>query len=248
MTDLLAERLAAFVDHTDDSDWSDVCRRARKSCSHLALVDSRAVPHVRGRSPRFGRPSVLAVAVATAVIVSAAAFAANGGWWFSKTGSESFGTTQVQFHGRMLALNAMFSSDGRSFCLLLQDDQAIMSTYLASGCGGSVLAVRGLPQRLLPDPPAPSGPPFGATYFEQGGGQVWFGDARPEVAAITITDTHGLSFSTRTVGPKSIKTAFRFWVIALPSSSAAAIAGFDGDSRVVARRSIWGLGAALHLR
>ena len=203
MTDVLADRIAPFVDHADGGDWSDVRRRARKKSSpYLVVAGSRVLPPVRGQAARFRRRSVLAVAVVAAVIVSAAAFAANGGWWFSKSGSEAFGTTRVQFHGKLLALNALFSRDGRSFCLLLQENQADIASYVASGCGGSVLAVKGLPQRLLPEPPAPSGPPFGATYFEQGGGQIWFGDARPEVAAITITDSRGRTFSTQTVAPE----------------------------------------------
>lgn len=247
MTDKLADRIAPFLDHSDGGDWSDVRRRARaKSGPQLVLVGSQVVPSGRGRAERLRLRAVLVAAVAAAVIVTAAAFATSGGWWFSKRGSEAFGTTQVQFHGKLLVINALFSRDGRWFCLVLQEHQAV-TAYVASGCGGSVLAVRGLPQRLLPHPPAPSGPPFGATYFAQAGGEVWFGDARPEVAAITVTDARGDSFSARTVAPQGIKLAFRFWVIALPSSSAATIAGFDDHGRLIARRSIWGLGAAMHL-
>jgi len=225
MTDLLAERFAAFADVTDDSNWLDVRRRAR-----------------RGR-----RRFVPLIAAAAAVIVVAAALAAGGGWLFTKGGGEVQGTTHVQFHGKTYTAQALMDKGGRSFCILLVPHQAIsladdLNNSVARGCGGSVLTVKGLPQSLLPSS-APTGPAFGALNFDQGRGQIWFGDTRPTIDTIAITDTHGHVFRTQTAAPASMQTAFRIWIVALPTSTAQTIAGYDKHGTLVQRRSIYGLGA-----
>jgi hypothetical protein len=221
MTDLLAERFAPLVDLADDSDWLDVRRRAR-----------------RGR-----RRFVLPMAAAAAAIVVAAAIAANGGWLFTKDSQGGvWGTTHVQFHGKTWTVQTLMLNRGRFFCLLLLPDRDI-SHRVAEGCGVSTLTVKGMPQKLLP-PRAPTGPPFGAAYFDQGGdGQVWFGDARPTIAMIAITDSRGRVFRTQTVAPSNLKTAFRIWIVALPSSTGLTIAGYDTHGKLVQKRSIYGLGA-----
>jgi hypothetical protein len=219
MTDLLAERFAPLVDLTDDSDWLDVRRRVR-----------------RGR-----RRFVLPMAAAGAAIVVAAAIAANGGWLFTKDSQGGvWGTTHVQFHGKTWTVQALMLNRGRFFCLLLLPDRDI-SHRVAEGCGVSTLTVKGMPQKLLP-PRAPTGPLFGAAYFDRAHGQIWFGDTRPTIATIAITDSRGRVFRTQTVAPSSLKTAFRIWIVALPSSTGQTIAGYTTDGTLVQKRSIYGLG------
>lgn len=226
MTDLLAERLAPFVDPTDDSDWLDVRRRA-------------------GRRARRYVPPLAATA---ALIVGAVALAAGGGWLFTRGyGGNVEGTTQVQFHGKTYAAQTLMSPGGRYFCILLLPHRAgswatDLKDFVERGCGASVLTVEGLPQPLLP-PSAPVGPAFGALNFDSGRGQIWFGDARPTIDTITITDNHGRVFSTRTAAPATMKTAFRIWIVALPSSTGETIAGYDEHGKLVKRAPIYGFGA-----
>ncbi len=116
-----------------------------------------------------------------------------------------------------------------------------LNDFVARRCGASVLTVRGLPQPLVP-PSTPTGPAFGASNFDQGRGQIWFGDTRPTIDSIAITDTHGRVFRAHTAAPPSMKTAFRIWIVALPSSTAQTIAGYDKHGTLVQRRPIYGLG------
>ena len=218
MTDILAERFAAIADTTGTGDWLDVRRRARR-------------PHVR---------IVLGGAAAAAAVAAAAALAAGGGWLFTSHGPLTTGSTQVQFHGTTYTLHALILARGRTFCLELSRGTKLRLPAIANGCGVSTLTVKGLPQRLLPRA-APTGLPFGAKNWDSGGGQVWFGDARPDVASIEIVDTSGHTFRAQTAAPAP-KTAFRLWVIALPSSTGRTIAGYDAHGKLVLRRSIYGIG------
>ena len=225
MTDLLAERFAPFADPTDDSDWLDVRRRA-------------------GRRARRYVPLLAATA---ALIVAAVALAAGRGWLFTRGyGGNVQGTAQVRFHGKTFTAQTLMTPGGRYFCILLLPHRAAswatdLRDFVERGCGASVLTVKGLPQPLLPRS-APIGDAFGALNFDQGRGQIWFGDARPTIDRITITDTHGRLFSTRTAAPATMKTAFRIWIVALPSTTARTIAGYDRNGALVQRRSIYGLG------
>jgi hypothetical protein len=77
MTDVLAERLAALADRSDDSDWLDVRRRAH----------------------RRRRGYVVAGAAAAAAIVAAAGLAAGGSWLFSSHDRQVTAVTHVSLHG-----------------------------------------------------------------------------------------------------------------------------------------------------
>jgi hypothetical protein len=225
MTDLLADRFARLVDHDDTiGDWLDVRRRAK---------------------PRKKRYLLALVAAAVAVVAVAAA-AATGGWIFASGNDNTLtGSTQVQFHGQQFTLHADVQQRWLSLALTRGSEQAIA---VASASGGSILAVPGVPQPLLPHPPAPTGPPFGATNYDEGHGQIWFGDARPNITRIEVVDTHGHAFSTNTVQPPpKWKLAFRFWIVALPASTGNTIAGYDNHGKLVQRRSIWGLKSAMYL-
>jgi hypothetical protein len=219
MTDILAERFAAIADTTSTGDWLDVRRRARRPRRHVAL----------------------AITAAAAAVAAAAALAAGGGWLFTKHGVLTTGATQVQFHGKNYTLHALLLGQGRMFCLELSEGSRMRLPAIASGCGVSTLTIKGLPQRLL-RPSAPTGLPFGAKNWDQGGGQVWFGDARPDVASIEIVDANGRTVRAQTAAPPTAKTAFRLWVIALPSSTGRTIAGYDAHGKLVLRRSIYGIG------
>jgi hypothetical protein len=225
MTDLLAERFARLADPTDDSDWHDVRRRAGREHRRYAIP----------------------IAAAVATIAVAAALAAGGGWLFTNGfGGNVQGTTQVEFHGNTYASQTLMAKGGRFFCILLLPHRAAswatdLNDFVARGCGASVLTVKDLPQQLVP-PSTPTGPAFGALRFDQSPGQIWFGDTRPTIHSIVITDTQGHAFRTRTAAPPTMKTAFRVWIVALPSSTAQTIAGYDEHGTLVQRRSIYGLG------
>jgi hypothetical protein len=78
MTDLVAERFAALAETTDDSDWLDVRRRARR------------------RRARF----VVPVALVAAAAIAAGAVAASGGWLFTGHDKAVLATTHVTVGGQ----------------------------------------------------------------------------------------------------------------------------------------------------
>jgi hypothetical protein len=110
MTDVLIERFAALADTTNDGDWLDVRRRAR-----------------RGRS-RYAVPAL----AAAAAVVAAAALAAGGGWLFSARNREVTAVTHVQLHGQDWRVSV--TTGGRlRFCV--RASQA-GNPALSTGCSG----------------------------------------------------------------------------------------------------------------
>jgi hypothetical protein len=77
MTDLLEARFATLADRTDDSDWLDVRRRARRPSRKWALI----------------------AAAAAAAIVAAASLAAGSAWLFSSHDRQVTAVTHVSLHG-----------------------------------------------------------------------------------------------------------------------------------------------------
>jgi hypothetical protein len=92
MTDVLLERFAALVDLTDDSDWLDVRRRARRA-------------HMRVAAP---------LSAAAAVLVAAAAVAAGGGWMFSTHDRQVTATTSVSLNGKTWNVSITTGTFGRA--------------------------------------------------------------------------------------------------------------------------------------
>ncbi|HZQ81055.1 MAG TPA: hypothetical protein VFB25_03650 [Gaiellaceae bacterium] len=211
----------------------------------LAIADAIAASP-RPRRLRLARhTATVIVASLIAGVAIAGALARSDLWLFSTTPyHQTVGAAQVRFHGGVWNVSVTIFQGDRTFALQLLNGrgQTVMSTW-----GESLLAVKGLPQKLLPHPPAPTGPPFGALWVDEAGGQIWFGDARPEVTAIAITDDHGRVFTTKTAAPGGMTTAFRLWIVALPHSSAVSIAAYDRDGKLVGRHYPYGLGPALHL-
>jgi hypothetical protein len=223
MNDVLADRLSALVDTRDDSNWRDVRRRARRS------------------RPRYVAAPV--AAAAAAAVVAAAALGAGSGWLFTKQDDGANGSTQIRFHDETWSLMSFMTNDGRWVSL----DLVRAGKAVARASGGSALTVKGVPQGLL-QKGAAVGPAFGARFLEDRGGQIWFGDARPEVASIQITDRRGRVYRTTTAAPQgSIRVAFRLWVVGLPASTAVTIAGFDARGRLVDRRPVYSVTRTLWL-
>jgi hypothetical protein len=217
MTDLLAERFAAVVE-PGQHDWADVLQRAR----------------------RHRRRFAIATVVVAATLVTAAAVAAVGGWLFTKQGDITNGQTSVQFHGVKYTVYAEVGSGGRDLSLVLvkgKPSLAGVEQPLAFASGNYVLAAPGVPaEPALSDPPAPSGPPIAGTAYARGGGEIVFGDARPDVGRVELRDRKGHTFSTATAAaPLQFQDAFRVWAIALPSSSAVAIAAYDQRGKLMSR-------------
>lgn len=91
MTDVLLERFAALADPTDDSDWLDVRRRARRTRRRIALP----------------------IAAAAAVLVAAAAVAAGGGWMFSTHDRQVTAATSVSLDGKTWHVSITTGTFGR---------------------------------------------------------------------------------------------------------------------------------------
>jgi len=217
MTDLLAERFAALAEPGQE-DWADVLQRAR---------------------PQRRRLTIAAVTVAAA-LVTAAAVAAAGGWLFTKHGDTVSGQTSVQFHGAKYTVYAEVTSGGRFLSLdLLKGKHYLAPGELpvASAGGNYVLAAPGVPaEPALPDPPAPSGQPIAGNAYVRGGGEIVFGDARPDVGRVELRDRKGGVFSVETTAaPLQFRDAFRVWAVALPSSTAATISAYDHHGKLMTR-------------
>ena len=212
-------------------------------------------PVQRGHRHRGGRRWATVATLAAAAGVAVAAMAATNSWVFSHEHHRVFGTEHLQFHGKPYTVQLQAAGDGRSFFALIlsRGDQPTAVPHegdiVATAGGSSILAEPGVRNPfLLPNPPAPSGPAFGAMNYDEGKGQIWFGDARPEVQRIVITDNHGHVFQTTTsVPPPNIKLAARFWAIALPASTGERIAGYGAHGKLIDQRSIWGLVRAMNL-
>jgi hypothetical protein len=216
MTDLLAARFAALVEPGQE-DWADVLRRAR---------------------PRRLRLTVAAVAVAAALVIAAAVVAAEG-WLFTKNGDTVNGQTSVQFHGTNYTVYAEVSG-GRSLSLVLlkgEPSLAGVEQPLAFASGNYVLDARGVPaEPALTNPPAPSGPRVAGNAYARGGGEVAFGDARPDVGRVELRDRKGHTFSAATAAaPLRFHDAFRVWAIALPASTATTISAYDQHGKLMMR-------------
>jgi hypothetical protein len=210
-------------------------------------------PVRRGLHRQRNRRGLLtAVAVACAGAVTLAAVAATNGWIFTRGSNMILGYEHVQFRSKPYTFGVRAAVDGRSFDLILSrgdlpDGIGHPKDILQSARGGSVLAQPGIADLILP-PPKPIGPAFGAVNYNQGGGQIWFGDARPTITRIAITDNHGHVFRAATsVPPSNIKLSARLWVVVLPESTGAMIAGYDSHGTLIDRRPIWGLAAAMYL-
>lgn len=217
MTDLLAERFAALVEPAEQ-DWVDVLQRAR---------------------PQRRRLKVAAVAVVAALVTAAAVVAASG-WLFTKQDDTVNGQTVVQFHGANYTVYAEVGSGGRDLSLVLlkgKPSLAGVEQPLAFASGNYVLAAPGVPpEPALSNPPAPSGPPIAGTAYTRGGGEIVFGDARPDVGRVELRDRKGHTFSAATAAaPLQFQDAFRVWVIALPASTATTISAYDKHGKLMMR-------------
>ncbi|HVW89292.1 MAG TPA: hypothetical protein VHC01_07480 [Gaiellaceae bacterium] len=205
-----------------------------------ALVAPLLDGHARLRRRRRRRKQMAVAAIfAGAAVLATAALAAHSSWIFFRTGH--FGTearTEVVFHGRTYVVNATVSPDGRMSGILLFASRNL-SRPLASGGGTSILPALGVsPLPLLP-PPTPTGHTAFGNSYTTSGGEIWFGDARPDVTRVVLTDSRGKQFSTATVKPPGSPSAFRFWAVALPASHAAWIASYDRRGRIVERRRLY---------
>jgi len=124
MTDMLFERFAALADPTDDSDWTDVRRRARRHGLRIALP----------------------IAAAVAALVAAAAMAAAGGWIFSSHDQRVTAVTQVTLHGRTWGIS-LTTSHGRGFCFRVSASPGLRRS---TGCGPGFRWVRRVGPSLGP--------------------------------------------------------------------------------------------------
>lgn len=223
MNDVLDERFAALTDPTDDGDWLDVRRRARRP---------------RGRL-------LLAAAAVVAGLAAVTALAATGGWIFSRSGSQVTGVTHVSFHGRTWAVSVSTGGDSR-FCRY--SDQACTGGFCAKLTGPRTVSTCGI--YLVPLPTVPRKHvaswlvlrrafPFGALRLRDGGGEIWFGEARADVTRIVLTDGRGGAFTAQTVqAPSRLRTTTRFWAVPLPASYARTIAAYSASGALVKRAKV----------
>jgi len=218
MIDPLAERFLALAEDDAHGDWLDVRRRARRR-----------------------KPVVLIVVLAAALLV-AAAFAATNGWRFGvEYGHATAERTLVIDGHRFTLLVQQTGGDGRFFVMHLypgegRDDELRQ----AITWGGTLLHTPGLPDNPLIPRQLPNGPAMFGMNWRVAHGELWFGDARPEVVRIVVTDTAGRAFRADTVTPpKGVKSAFRYWTLVLPSSYGKWIAAYVGDGKLIERRLLF---------
>ncbi|HEY6961394.1 MAG TPA: hypothetical protein VI408_05825 [Gaiellaceae bacterium] len=218
MIDPLAERFFPLADVDDTGDWLDVRRRARRS-----------------------QPIVLIVVVAVAAVLAAAALSATNTWKFGTSMGQPTAERTVLLHGRPYTLRmSVIDGTGRFFALLLYGGGP-HAEELTAWYGGPFFR----PSAAQIASPGVHGPATVAINYRKGDGEIWYGDARPDVRRVVIYDPRGRGFAADTVQPpKQLVTRFRFWAIALDSTYGRSIVAYDADGRVVERRRLFTLMAA----
>ncbi len=206
-----------------------------------ALVEPLLDGHARLRRTRRRRKraAVAATIFAGAAVLATAALASHSSWvFFHNSNSGTQARTEVVLHGRTYTVDAEVTPDGRMSAILLFAAREL-NRPLAAGSGSSILQAPGVPPLPLLPHPTPTGHTAFGNSYAAAGGQIWFGDARPNITRIILTDGRGQQFSTDTVMPPSTPSAFRFWAVALPASHAAWITSYNRSDRVVERRRLY---------
>ena len=177
------------------------------------------------RRARRTKPIVLIVIVAVAVLVAAAALAAADTWVMSPQYGQPTGERTVTFHGHRYTIKlSLLDGGGRFFAMLLSDRGDRREELVASYGGGFLPAA---------DPEADA-PAVSPASYRSGGGEIWYGDARAKVARVVVVDVHGRRFTADTSAAQArFGSRFRFWSLALQSSYARTILGYDADGDVV---------------
>ena len=220
MTDVLDERFAALTDRTDDGDWLDVRRRARQ-------------PH--------HRRLLLATVAALAGIAAVTALAASGGWIFSRSGTQVTGVTHVSFHGHTWTVSVS-TGGGSRFCwhgefTCFPFCAKLTGPRTESTCDHSLMPLPGKPGKapLVVRRPLP----FSAVRLRDGAGELWFGEARTDVARIVLSAGDGHAFTAQTVpAPARLQTRTRFWALPLPASHARTIAAYSASGVLLKQANV----------
>jgi len=199
-----------------------------------ALIAPLLKGHANRQRRKAARRSVgVAAALLTAAALGAVALAASNSWIFKEDHGFALGKTNVLFHGANYTVATYVSSDGRSFNIgLSQGKQTLVDSV-----GRSWLRAPGVAaDPRFPNPPPPSGAAIYGNRYASEGGEIWFGISRPDIARVDLTDQHGVVFSAATVQPPRVyRSAFRFWVIAVPSSHATSYTAYDYDDTAIQR-------------
>jgi hypothetical protein len=204
-------------------------------------LEALLAPLLKGHANRKRRNAVrrtvgMSAALLTAAALGAAALAATNSWIFEEDHGFALGKTSVLFHGATYTVETYVSADGRSFNIgLSQGKQTLVDSV-----GRSWLRAPGVAADPgFPNPPPPSGAAIYGNRYTSAGGEIWFGISRPDIARVDLTDQHGVVFSTATVQPpRKYRSAFRFWVVAVPSSHATSYTAYDYDGAVIQRSPI----------
>lgn len=81
------------------------------------------------------------------------------------------------------------------------------------------------------------GPPLGAMKLAVPGGQIWAGATVGFARRVAITDAAGVAHAAQAVrAPKGTKTPFRYWAIAIASSTARSITAYSAGGRSITSR------------
>ena len=202
MTDVLSERFGALADRTDDSNWPDVRRRARR----------------RARL-------VVPAALVAAAVVAAGAVAATGHWIFSAHARSVTASTHVRVGNTTYRASITMKGAGKICFSIAPPNKPPSWDRYCSDVGGNLTlhSENGTMVTLL----AP-GPAFRAISLRVRGGEVVAGASIDFARRIELTDAKGRVYSTQTIAaPRGTKTPFRFWAIGLEGTTASAIAAYD---------------------
>lgn len=245
MTDLLEQQFSPLRNPTDDSDWLDVRRRARRPWQGVlaragAVQRNRLLTH---------RRVIVAVAVAAAVIIPLAAVSAANDWWFFRTpGSPTPTSAPVVvktgvWEGHPWQLVAYPSeTDGLCVSMIAGTDDSYGS---AIGCG----TVEGVPRTAQTKPGAPD---MKITFLSGSPTAVLpayiVGPVIDQATSVAIRFSDGTTIHTPTFSGPSPLQGVRFYAVQLPGSQVRpprtippfhampieSVAGLDHSGRVVA--------------
>jgi hypothetical protein len=172
----------------------------------------------RRRRARVAVPASALIAAA----LTAGALAAGGRWVFDT-------------HDRLVTARTDLRLGDRTWHVTYTPNTGIRGRFCATASAAGT-ATRKACREMGPGSPR-LGPPLGAMKFAVPGGQIWVGATVGFARRVAITDAAGVAHAAQAVhAPKGTKTPFRYWAIAIASSSARSITAFGADGRSITSR------------
>ena len=195
---------------------------AERLAAYASMQDDSDWLDVRRRARRRRARVTIPLAAAVAAAVTAGALAAGGGWLFNT-------------HDRLVTASTDVRLGGRTWHVSYTANAGIRGRFCATASAAGA-STRKACREMGPGSPR-LGPPLGAMKLAVPGGQIWAGATVGFARRVAITDAAGVAHAAQAVrAPKGTKTPFRYWAIAIASSTARSITAYSAGGRSITSR------------